>query len=210
MNREKYFWIFDFLFLLIFILAGYLRLTGANWGEGQHQHPDENFLTGVLGSLRAQDCVDETLPVDACPPEQKRWLTIGEYFDSKNSTLNPYNQGYAFFVYGNLPMTLTRVVADVMDDTDVKTLGRQLSGMADLFTILFLYLLVSRIYGRKVGLLASIFSALTVMQIQQSHFFTTDLFVNMFAFLAIFFAVEIVMRKEEKLETGDRFNLKSL
>jgi len=53
MNREKHFWIYDILFLLVFVLAGYLRLTGVNWGEGQHQHPDENFLTGVLGSLRA-------------------------------------------------------------------------------------------------------------------------------------------------------------
>ena len=194
MNREKHSWIYDVLFLLVFILAGYLRLTGVGWGEGQHQHPDENFLAGVLGSLRAQVCTDETIHVDACPEDQKRWMSIGEYFNSEASTLNPYNQGYAFFVYGNLPMTLTRVAADVMNDTDVKMLGRQFSAMADLFTILFLYLLVSRMYGRKVGLLASLFSALTVMQIQQSHFFTTDLFVNMFGFLAIYFAVEIVNR----------------
>ncbi|MBI4762750.1 MAG: DUF2298 domain-containing protein [Chloroflexota bacterium] len=192
MTREKHSWIFDFLFVLVFLLAGYLRLSGVNWGEGQHQHPDENFLTGVLGSLRAQVCTDGVTPVDACPPDQKRWLTPGEYFDSKTSPLNPYNRGYNFFVYGNLPMTIVRIAADVTGALDVKTLGRQFSALADLFTIFFLYLLVSRMYGRKVGLLASLFSALTVMQIQQSHFFTTDLFVNAFAFLAIYFAVRIL------------------
>lgn len=191
-HREKYPWIYDLLFLLVFVLAGYLRLTGVNWGEGQHQHPDENFLSGVLAGLQAQKCSDETIPIEACPPEKKTWLGIGDYFNSKTSTLNPYNRGYAFFVYGNLPMTLARVTADAMQVSDVKMLGRQLSALADLFTILFLYLAVSRLYNRRVALLASLFSALTVMQIQQSHFFTTDLFVNAFAFLAIYFAVRIL------------------
>jgi len=193
--REKHSWIYDVLFLLVFLLAGYLRLTGVNWGEEQHQHPDENFLSGVLGSLRAHACVNETIPIDSCPPEGQRWMTIGEYFNSETSTLNPYNRGYSFFVYGNLPMTIVRVAAEATNQLDVKLLGRQFSALADLFTIFFLYLLVSRMYERKVGLLASLFSALTVMQIQQSHFFTTDLFVNTFAFLAIYFVVEIINRK---------------
>lgn len=209
MNREKHSWIYDVLFLLVFILAGWLRLTGVNWGEGQHQHPDENFLSGVLGSLHAQTCIDETIPIEGCPEDQRRWMSIGEYFDSKTSTLNPYNQGYAFFVYGNLPMTLTRIAVDATHTVDVKMLGRQFSAMADLFTIFFLYLLVSRMYGRRVGLLASLFSALTVMQIQQSHFFTSDLFVNAFAFLAIYFAVEIVNRQSEAVRPSP-LNIQSL
>jgi hypothetical protein len=115
-------WFYDILFILVFVLAGYLRLTGVNWGEGEHQHPDENFLTGVLGSLRAHACTDETVPIDACPTEQRRWLTVSEYFNSQESTLNPYNRGYTFFVYGNLPMTLVRVFSEAMDKVDVKTL----------------------------------------------------------------------------------------
>jgi len=198
MNREKYSWLYDVLFLLVLVLAGYLRLTGGDWGEGQHQHPDENFLAGVLGSLQAHKCADETIPVEACPAEQKQWMGIGDYFDSKASTLNPYNRGYAFFVYGNLPMTIVRVAAEATDQFDVKMLGRQFSALADLFTILILYFIVSRLYDRRVALLASLFSALTVMQIQQSHFFTTDLFVNPFAFLAIYFAVEIVNRDSRR------------
>ena len=112
MNREKYPWLYDVLFLLVLVLAGYLRLSGVNWGEGQHQHPDENFLAGVLGGLQAQKCADETIPVEVCPAEQKRWLSLGDYFDSDTSTLNPYNRGYSFFVYGNLPMTIARFAVD--------------------------------------------------------------------------------------------------
>ncbi len=192
MNREKHPWVYDVLLLLVLVLAGYLRLTGVNWGEGQNQHPDENFLSGVLGSLQAQKCADETIPVAACPPEQRQWLSIGDYFNSQTSTLNPYNRGYASYVYGDLPLTIVRVAADAANQTDVKILGRQFSALADLFAILFLYFVASRLYGRKVALLASLFSSLAVMQIQQSHFFTVDLFVNTFEVLAIYFAVAIL------------------
>ena len=210
MTYKKFFWLFDILLVLVLALAGYLRLTGVNWGEGEHQHPDENTFSSVLYSMQAQKCNDPNLPLTACPPEQKRWLGIQDYFNSKTSTLNPYNLGYGSFVYGNLPMTLMRIAADLTNQTDVRILGRQASTFADLFTILILYLIVSRVYDRRVALLTALFSALAVMQIQQSHFFTTDLFVNTFAFLAIYFVVEIVLRDEKRLETGDSSNFKSL
>ncbi len=203
MNRDKYFWLYDVLFLLVLALAGYLRLTGVNWGEGQHQHPDENHFTSVLENLRAHKCADPNIPIEACPAEQQRWISIGDYFNSGASTLNQYNRGFSFYVYGNLPMTFTRIAAEALDQTNLRIFGRQVSALADLFAIFFLYLIVSRLYGRHVGLLASLFSALTVMQIQQSHFFTVDLFVNTFAFLAIYFAVLILDHGEKKLETEE-------
>ena len=59
MNREKYPWLYDVLFLLVFLLAGYLRLAGANWGANGGQHPDENHFSGVLERLRAQKCTEQ-------------------------------------------------------------------------------------------------------------------------------------------------------
>jgi len=206
---EKRAWFYDLLFILVLLLAGYLRLSGSSWGEGYHQHPDELFLSGVLGSLNAHTCDIQNVPVDLCPADQIRWMSIGEYFDTAKSTLNPYNRGYSFFVYGNFPMTLVRVAAEAfnMDDLGaLKLLARQMSALADLFTIFVLYLIVSGLYGRKVGLFSAAFSALTVMQIQQSHFFTTDLYVNLFMFLAIYFAVEIVNLRNQvirKQELGE-------
>ncbi len=205
MTNEKHSWLYDILFVFVLLLAGYLRLGGVEWGEGYHQHPDELFLMGVLDSLRAQVC-DEPADtfVDACAPENRRWMTPAEYFNSAASTLNPYNRGYGFFVYGNLPMTLTRVLMEAAGKDDLgqsKFFARQMSAVADLFAIFFLYLLVSRLYGRKVGLLSAAFSALAVMQIQQSHYFTSDLFVNTFLFLALLFAGGILDWKEKV--TGD-------
>jgi hypothetical protein len=198
MNREKYPWLYDVLFLLVFLLAGYLRLTGLDWGQGGGQHPDENFFSGVLESLRTQTCLNPTIPVEACPPNLKHWMSIGDYFNSATSSLNPYNRGFSFYVYGDLPMTIIRIAADATNQTNFREFGRAFSAVADLFAIFFLYLLVSHLYGRRVGLLASLFSALTVMQIQQAHFFTVDLFVNAFAFLALLFAVAILEHKERR------------
>ncbi len=192
---EKRAWLYDLLFIVVLLLAGYLRLAGSGWGEGYHQHPDELFLSGVLGSLRAQSCDDPLVPIDSCPEDQRHWMSIGEYFDTAKSTLNPYNRGYSFFVYGTFPLALIRFTAEAIGSDgleNLKFLARQISALADLFTIFVLYLIVSGLYGRRVGLLAAAFSALTVMQIQQSHFFTTDLFTNLFMFLAILFAVSIV------------------
>ncbi|HEX6268859.1 MAG TPA: DUF2298 domain-containing protein [Anaerolineales bacterium] len=198
-QREKFPWLYDVLFLLVLALAGYLRLTGVNWGEGQHQHPDENFFTSVVESLRAHECADPDLSLEECPAEQSRWISLGDYLSSERSTLSPYNRGFSFYVYGNLPLTIVRIAAEITDPVNFRIFGRQLSALADLFAILFLYLIVSRLYGRRVGLLASLFSALTVMQIQQSHFFTVDLFVNTFAFLAIWFAVAILEHREKRI-----------
>ncbi len=200
MINEKRSRLYDILFILILLVAGYLRLGGADWGEGYHQHPDELFLMGVLDNLRAKVCDDPGVPVEACPPEKRRWMNIGEYFDSSISTLNPYNRGYGFFVYGNLPMTLTRILMEAAGRDEIgvsKIFARHTAAVADLFAIFFLYLLVSRLYGRGVGALAAGFSSLAVMQIQQSHYFTSDLFVNTFLFLALIFAVGIVEWKEK-------------
>jgi YYY domain-containing protein len=199
---EKRAWVYDLLFVGVLLVAAYLRLSGVNWGEGYHQHPDENFLMGVLDNLRAHACDDPAIPIDSCPEEQRHWVGPLEYFDSKTSTLSPYNRGNSFFVYGNLPLTMVRYAMEFTGNDDIgrsKFFARQFSALADLFTIFILYLIVSNLYGRRVALFASAFSALAVMQIQQSHFFTTDLFKNLFMFLALLFVSAIPGAREPEL-----------
>jgi hypothetical protein len=223
MQPEKHSWIYDLLLIAVLALASYLRVSGVDWGEGQHQHPDELFLTGVTENLRAHVCMDEGVPIDACPSERQRWMNPLEYFNTATSTLNPNNRGAGFYVYGNLPLTLVRVTyesipvvrnkligmggwfaaqAGNFDEGPLKYFGRQFSAMADLFTILILYFIVARLYNRKTALLAAAFSALAVMQIQQSHYYTVDLFMNPFMYAALYFAVRIAYDRPVHMETG--------
>ena len=208
MKREKNTWIYDVLLIVVLAAAAFLRISGDDWGELQHQHPDESFLTGVVANLRAHECIDSEILIDICPQDQQRWMGIADFFATKQSTLNPHNRGFSFFVYGTLPLFIVRYTAEIIGQTDhgaLKLLGRQFSAFADLGTIFLLYLIVARLYNRRTALLTAAFSSLAVMQIQQSHFFTTDLFVNLFSFLAIYFAVGIITGKSRPAE--DDFQL---
>src|SRR5512136_558867 len=124
---EKRSWIYDIVLIAVLVIAAYLRLTGVDWGEGQHQHPDELFLSGVTENLRAHACKDEGVSIDACPADRQRWMTPAEYFDTAHSTLNPTNRGAGFYVYGNLPVTLVRVAYELMGSSagPLKYFGRQ-------------------------------------------------------------------------------------
>lgn len=204
--------LFDLLFVLVLAGAAYLRLMGLNWDQSQHLHPDERFMTMVSTALA---------PVDS----------FSEYFDTANSTLNPHNRGYGFYVYGTLPVFIVRHVAEWMSQgaaqaakylfengekgffaplmvglaatpnwagyDEITLVGRVFAALSDLGSIVLLYLIASRLYGRKVGLLAAAFSGLAVMQIQQAHFYVVDSFANFFIFLATFFAVEVMTGRED-------------
>ena len=85
--------LFEVLLVLVLLFGCYLRIVGLNWDENQHLHPDERFLTMVESSLT--------------PIEQP-----ADYFDTANSTLNPHNTGHGFFVYGTVPIFITRYTAE--------------------------------------------------------------------------------------------------
>ncbi|RPI33157.1 MAG: phospholipid carrier-dependent glycosyltransferase, partial [Chloroflexota bacterium] len=187
--------VFDILLLLVLLLGAYFRMVGIYWGEYQYLHPDERFLVWVGTDITPLKCLDETLAVEVCPPDQKTWMGFKEYFDTARSTLNPHNRNHGFYVYGTLPMFLTRYLVEMVFGhsgfQEMTQIGRPLSAMADILLVLLVFLAAERLYDRRVATLAAAFSAFTVLQIQQSHFFTTDTFITFFTFLAIYFAVRI-------------------
>lgn len=174
------------LLALILILGAIFRLTGVNWDEDQHLHPDERFLTMVESSL--------SLPGQATgnpPPGCAKW---GGYFSTPCSRMNPYNHNFGLFVYGTFPIFLTNWVADSLNKGDygnVHLVGRVLSALFDLLTIPLLFFIGRRLYGARVAILGSLFLAASVLDIQQSHFFTVDTFTNVPILLAFWFALDI-------------------
>lgn len=185
-------WPLAILLLAALAFGAYFRFVGLDWSRGNPLHPDENFLTMVTSTIK--------------PPEN-----IGAYFDSQTSTLNPYNNGYGLFVYGDLPIFITRYTADILDSlckalpstcptrngvpfhfadyAGVVLLGRGLSAFLDLITILFMFAIGRRLYNARVGVLAALLGAATVLQIQQSHFYTADIFATFFVVAAFYFIV---------------------
>jgi YYY domain-containing protein len=172
----------------ILLIAGFLRLNHVNWDQNAHLHPDERFLTQISTDTHAPS-------------------SVANYFDTDTSAANPYNIKHAdsttqtTFVYGTLPLFLNKVVASHLhvlslgyfgnyDDYDhYNRSGRALSGLFDLGTIIFIFLIGRQIASRTVGLLAAFLYALSAFPIQNSHFFVVDPFVTFFVTLTLFFAV---------------------
>jgi YYY domain-containing protein len=175
-------WIWDVLIIGILIIGAFFRFTGLNWDTNYHLHPDERFLTMVESAIQ---------PVK----------NLGQYFNTSTSTLNPNNMGYTFYVYGTLPIFIVRYVGEMVGQTGYDTInlvGRAVSGIFDLGTVLFIYLIGKKLYkNAKLGLLAALFSALAVLQIQLSHYFTVDIVANFFAYAAIYVAVCIMMTESK-------------
>ncbi|MBI4492551.1 MAG: glycosyltransferase family 39 protein [Chloroflexi bacterium] len=155
---------------VILLLGAALRLYNVNWDVDQHLHPDERFVTMVETAIQ--------LPSG-----------LAQYFDTRTSPLNPYNRGYNSFVYGTYPLFLVRALAEPlgMQTYDkIHLLGRMISAVHDLGTIVLVFLIGTHLYGRRVGLLAALLLAFTALDIQQSHFFTVDTYLTFYLAAAFY------------------------
>lgn len=163
--------------IAILLVGAYFRFTGLNWDESQHLHPDERFLTMVESALT---------PVQS----------LGEYFDTSKSTLNPHNVGYGFFVYGTLPIFIVRYLAEGVGQAgydEVQLVGRAASAAMDLAAVLLVFMTAQRLFRRRgLSLLAAAFYTAAVLPIQLSHYFAVDTFTTTFALLAFYFATVIM------------------
>ncbi len=174
--------------LIILLLAFIFRLYGLNWDQGQHLHPDERFLTMVLTSMKIPQ-------------------SLGDYLDPKISTMNPYNVGYGFFVYGTFPLNLTKVLGVLADNDNygnIHLIGRILSALFDVGTVYLVYLISKKIIHPQqptVPLLAAFLYSIMVLPIQLSHFFTVDTFLNFFLVLSFYFLISLLLTKSDFAET---------
>jgi YYY domain-containing protein len=159
----------------VLAVGAVFRWQGLRWDEGHHLHPDERFISMVEEKL--------TVP-----------KSVGEYFDSSRSSLNPYNHNEGSFVYGSLPMVLTKGVAALLGKKGYDwayVVGRFLSGLFDLITVWLVYLITRRFAHRRASLFAAGLMAFCVLGIQLSHFWAVDTFLTTFTAATLLGAVRI-------------------
>ena len=143
---------------------------------------------------------------------------FGGYFDADCSPLNPNNVGQGLYVYGEFPLFTVHAAGTARSQisrdyhafleafdpsaaaehtvttywegySGVQLIGRSISALADWLTVIVLFLLGRRLYGRWIGLLAAGFYAVAALPLQQSHFWTVDAFTTLWVTLALLFAV---------------------
>tara|TARA_B100001013_G_C24622549_1_gene447807 strand:+ start:196 stop:4752 length:4557 start_codon:yes stop_codon:yes gene_type:complete len=163
--------------LAIIALALSLRLYGINWDNGiaYTPHPDERAILFKVAEIS--------------PVKASEFTSL---FNANESSWNPH-----WFAYGSLPIYLIKGIESISEAIsspgiqDLRITGRLVSTIADIVTLITVYILGARLYSRKVALIACGFIALAVLHIQLSHFFAVDTLQAMFAVLTIFFLYRV-------------------
>lgn len=202
--------------VLILVSAAALRLTGLDWDGFQHHHPDERYITWVattidFPSLRSNDWAAQWRP-ETSTFNPFRWPP-----GAASEGIVVLQDQPRDFAYGHLPLYLgvlaTRLVeriaplliphlppdwpltADVLNGAEriefhhLAVVGRALTALFDVGTVLFTFFIGRRLYGAVVGLTAAALLAFTVLHVQLAHFFTSDPYLTFFAVAAIYFMV---------------------
>jgi 4-amino-4-deoxy-L-arabinose transferase-like glycosyltransferase len=155
------------LFLLLALALG-LRLYGIDWDQGSLAHPDERFILWCAGDLGHSASYYQP-GYHPCGTASAPW--------------NPH-----LFAYGSFPLYLLKGVSAVWGLIgsppslyDLRFAGRTLSALFDTTTVLLVFVLGWRLWGRGVGLLAALLAALAVLHIQLSHFYAVDTLLTLLA-----------------------------
>jgi hypothetical protein len=185
-NRQLMPALLDILLIVLIVFGVILRFSWNNWNQGTSLHPDEYGLTNTLTQLRMPD-------------------TIGDYFNTRVSPISPYHKYDEMGAHigngpdnrmrwGQWPIIIIRQFAEWTGNTgydELRLMGRQLSATADVLALMLIYIIGTRLYNERTGLLAAALSALAVMQVQQSHFMTSDNFAVFFTALALLAATMV-------------------
>ena len=209
---------------VVLFLSLLLRLTGIEWDDLYHLHPDERYIVWVGTTIE--------FPRD--------WETA---FDPALSTFNPFAwppeastsgiqvlQGEPrSFAYGHWPLYLGVAVTQVLATgenwagslppalTLVKELfnapgrieyhhlllvGRSLAALFDTLTVWLVFVIGKRLYGQGVGLAAAALTAFTVLHIQQAHFFVTDPFLTTAVVAALYWMIRLAASGPHRWREG--------
>lgn len=137
---------------LLLLAAAALRWSQPDWYLSQQFHPDERWIFGVVSQLSY--------------PNEPIALQYGTF---------PL---YVLSLIKDAAAAVVGAFGHFDANRFVIGAGRMLSGLFDLGTVIFTYLLGQRMRpgaaGRKLGLLAATLLTFTVLNIQMAHFFVVD------------------------------------
>ncbi len=204
-------WLRPITLLAILVIAFGFRVYDLNWDQSRNLHPDERYVAVLTSIIEPPASLSEYFNSGDSPfnPINTEWgrsyvygtLPVfmarytGEFLDrgcGPNGAALPKLAGQVLF--GAHLREGACFAGEFTNYTLLTLVGRFLSSIADTLTVLVIYLLGRRLFGWRVGLLAAGLSTITVLQIQQAHFFTVDPLATLFATLTLFFSARMVMR----------------
>ncbi len=180
-------------FIAVLALALALRLYGIGWDQWHLLHPDERFQLIVA--------------VDRIHTPQD----FSELLDPAHSSWNPRSAGAdgrpQAFAYGALPLYVLEVTSWLIDRArsalgltplgsldPYRTLvfrGRMFSALVDLIGILGAMAIARRAFGTGAALITGALLAMSVIAIQQAHFFVVDPWASALSTITLWAAFQL-------------------
>ena len=189
-----------FVLAAIVAVALALRLHGIDWDGGFAYHPDERDIymrSDCMYQLLADSPHASTCGYLNDQPQAEPGLSgLRHFFDADRSPLNPH-----WFPLGSVliyVMVFIRSAVELFTDVgglDMRFAGRALSALADVGSVVMVFLLGRRLYGRNVGLLAAGLTALAVIHVQHSHFYRPETFTVLLTLASIWATLRMVERR---------------
>lgn len=162
---------------IILLVGAYFRFQGLDWDGGKLLHPDELHVTDVIASrIHAPDL--KLLLDPNRSPLNPRSVDPRAYEPGSNVAPRPRP-----FAYGSLPLFATDLLAWLWGQLTAQNLnefwsifrvGRVVTAIVDLATILLTFGLARRAYGTVAGLFAAACVSVATMHVQLAHFFVMD------------------------------------
>ena len=184
--------------LLILAVAAALRFHGIDWDAGHGFHPDERSFYLRAGCM--YDLLAQAPGFESChagfPQTESGFPGLGVLLDPERSPLNPH-----WFPLGSsliYVLTVIRLAIEPftdLDSLDLRYAGRTLSALADVGSVFLVYVLGRRMFGRNAGLLAAGLVALSVIHIQNSHFYRPETFSVCFILLSFWGMLRLLDRR---------------
>ncbi len=181
-----------FFIILIIILAAYLRLTGFNWGLPKEPYfrpgyQDEPFVIRIILEMNPGDLN----PHYFINPSFHYYTLLGAI---KLCHLLGYLQNFDQPTKLNIDGQPVEKIT-LNDYQRIFVIGRVLTLIEAILTVLLVYLIGSKLYDRKVGLISSLIFAVLPTVVYQSHFFVVDSPALFWGLLVFYYVVSAVNKK---------------
>ena len=214
-GTKLYLW---WLFFIVVLGLLFRSVALFSWDDPSGRlHPDERFFTDVASLIRIPTSADEYLDSSQNtlnPRNAGKSLYVYGLLPQTITRLTAVVLTPNDVLHATVPLTvssqlqvpnpelrvpkLTPLIPilnpkreDLTSYWSIYKVGRAWSTFWDCASIVLVFLIGRRLYGRRVGLLAALFYALSVLPIQLAHFFTVDATTAFFTLLTIYWAVRI-------------------
>ncbi|MBN1552820.1 glycosyltransferase family 39 protein, partial [bacterium] len=184
----------NWLLILIFLIGLGLRLYGIQWGIPHFFHPDERQIMFKTTDINKHDLNPHFFAYGSFPIYLLKGVVIG--LDESNKLLRTWiNQ---IDLSESTKQTLNRFFAPVNSFKGMTLTGRAISALLSAWTIIVVFALAKLMYKPKVAYLSAFFFAVSVLSIQQAHFYVVDGPQTFFITCAMLFMVKTAIGERSR------------